>query len=65
MEVMRKKKELKVGRKDKEMVKRKKGSGDGRGMVEGEGLPRGRHVVDIAEGTKDPAERKVQYNCFA
>jgi hypothetical protein len=52
------------GRKDKEMVKRIKGSGDGRGRVEGEGLPRGRHV-DIAEGTKDPAERKVQYNCFA
>jgi hypothetical protein len=42
-------------------VKRKKGSGDEREMVEGEGLPR----EDIAEGTKDPAERKVQYNCFA
>jgi hypothetical protein len=26
------------GRKDKEMVKRKKGTGDGRGMVVGEGL---------------------------
>ena len=51
-------------RKVKEMAKRKKGIGDGRGMVEGEGLLRGRHA-DIAEGTKDPAERKVQYNCFA
>jgi hypothetical protein len=52
MEKMRKKREGKVGR------KRKEESGDGKGVVEGEGLLRGRHVVDIAEMTKDPAKEK-------
>jgi hypothetical protein len=49
------------GRKDKEMVKRKKGSGD----MEGEWLRGKVYQEKTCRGDKRSCGKKVQYNCFA